>query len=49
MRILLTGGAGFIGSHVTELLERKYPSYTVRRLNARSNAVDPRAVLKTRD
>lgn len=38
MRILLTGGAGFIGSHVTELLERKYPSYTVRRLNARSNA-----------
>lgn len=28
--ILLTGGAGFIGSHVAILLAKKYPDYKVR-------------------
>jgi dTDP-glucose 4,6-dehydratase len=30
MRILLTGGAGFIGSHVAERLASRHPEYTVR-------------------
>lgn len=28
-RILLTGGAGFIGSHLTRLFVKKYPQYTI--------------------
>lgn len=28
-KILLTGGAGFIGSHLTRLFVRKYPNYTI--------------------
>jgi len=28
--ILLTGGAGFIASHVVELLVQRYPQYQVR-------------------
>lgn len=28
--ILLTGGCGFIGSHVASLLATKYPAYKVR-------------------
>jgi hypothetical protein len=31
--ILLTGGAGFIGSHVAILLAKKYPAYKVRAFN----------------
>ena len=27
--ILITGGAGFIGSHVVELMVRKYPDYHI--------------------
>lgn len=32
--ILLTGGAGFIGSHLTRLFVRKYPNYTIVNLDA---------------
>ena len=28
-KILLTGGAGFIGSHLTRLFVNKYPDYTI--------------------
>ncbi|MEO5675812.1 MAG: GDP-mannose 4,6-dehydratase, partial [Chitinophagales bacterium] len=28
-KILITGGAGFIGSHVTRLFVRKYPDYHI--------------------
>ena len=29
MRLLITGGAGFIGSHVLRFLTRSYPDYTI--------------------
>src|SRR5690606_37772934 len=32
--ILITGGAGFIGSHVVQLFVEKYPSYTIVNLDA---------------
>ena len=33
-RILITGGAGFIGSHLTRLFVTKYPDYTIVNLDA---------------
>ena len=31
--ILITGGAGFIGSHVTRLFVKKYPEYKIYNLD----------------
>lgn len=33
MKILITGGAGFIGSHVVRLFVTKYPNYTIHNLD----------------
>ena len=33
MKILITGGAGFIGSHVVRLFVSKYPQYTIHNLD----------------
>lgn len=33
MKILITGGAGFIGSHVVRLFVNKYPNYTINNLD----------------
>jgi dTDP-glucose 4,6-dehydratase len=32
-KILITGGAGFIGSHLVRLFVRKYPDYTIYNLD----------------
>ena len=34
MKILITGGAGFIGSHVIRLFVKKYPDYEIFNLDA---------------
>ena len=31
--IIITGGAGFIGSHVVRLFVNKYPNYTIHNLD----------------
>jgi dTDP-glucose 4,6-dehydratase len=33
MKILITGGAGFIGSHLVRLFVNKYPNYTIHNLD----------------
>ncbi|MDP6922797.1 MAG: GDP-mannose 4,6-dehydratase, partial [Lutibacter sp.] len=36
--VLITGGAGFIGSHVVRLFVNKYPNYKIINLDALSYA-----------
>ncbi|OYU81535.1 MAG: dTDP-glucose 4,6-dehydratase [Flavobacterium sp. BFFFF1] len=40
-KILITGGAGFIGSHVVRLFLKQYPNYTVYNLDALTYAGNP--------
>ncbi len=40
-KILITGGAGFIGSHVVRLFVNKYPEYTIGNLDALTYAGNP--------
>jgi dTDP-glucose 4,6-dehydratase len=39
--IIITGGAGFIGSHVVRLFVTKYPQYNIINLDALTYAGNP--------
>ncbi len=47
--ILVTGGAGFIGSHVVRLLVNKYPEYRIVNLDKLSYAGNPENLADVRD
>ena len=40
-KILITGGAGFIGSHLVRLMVNKYPNYLIVNLDALTYAGNP--------
>ena len=44
-RILVTGGAGFIGSHLTLRLVQEFPQWTIHNLDALTYAADLSALL----
>ena len=46
-RLLITGGAGFIGSHVVLRLARLYPEYKVRHPRATAQACAPGKLTQT--
>ncbi len=49
MRILITGGAGFIGSHFTKLLLRKHPDHKVTVLDALTYCGNPENLTEVQD
>lgn len=44
-KILVTGGSGFIGSHVIRLLVNKYPDYLIVNLDKLTYAGNPENLL----